>query len=61
MADKLVSDRVAILATHGFEESELASPRQALRDAGASAAVVGSALYEGRFTLADAMAAVDSD
>jgi phosphoribosylformimino-5-aminoimidazole carboxamide ribotide isomerase len=34
---------------------------RALRDAGASAAVVGSALYEGRFTLADAMAAVDSD
>ena len=32
-----------------------------LRDAGASAAVVGSALYEGRFTLDDAMAAIDSD
>jgi phosphoribosylformimino-5-aminoimidazole carboxamide ribotide isomerase len=34
---------------------------RALRDAGASAAVVGSALYEGRFTLDDAMAAIDSD
>lgn len=32
----------------------------ALRDAGASAVVVGSALYEGEFTLAEAMAAVES-
>jgi len=31
----------------------------ALRDAGAAAAVVGSALYEGRFTLADARDALD--
>ncbi|WP_276273522.1 1-(5-phosphoribosyl)-5-[(5-phosphoribosylamino)methylideneamino]imidazole-4-carboxamide isomerase [Haloarcula litorea] len=31
----------------------------ALRDAGAAAAVVGSALYEGAFTLAEAQAAVD--
>jgi phosphoribosylformimino-5-aminoimidazole carboxamide ribotide isomerase len=31
---------------------------RALRDAGASAVVVGSALYEGRFTLAEAMDAV---
>ncbi|MFB6171923.1 MAG: 1-(5-phosphoribosyl)-5-[(5-phosphoribosylamino)methylideneamino]imidazole-4-carboxamide isomerase [Haloarculaceae archaeon] len=30
-----------------------------LRDAGAAAVVVGSALYEGRFTLAEAMAAVE--
>lgn len=34
---------------------------RALRDAGASAAVVGSALYEGRFTLNDAIEAVDTD
>jgi phosphoribosylformimino-5-aminoimidazole carboxamide ribotide isomerase len=33
---------------------------RALRDAGASAVVVGSALYEGRFTLREAMAAVES-
>ncbi|EMA49421.1 MULTISPECIES: 1-(5-phosphoribosyl)-5-[(5-phosphoribosylamino)methylideneamino]imidazole-4-carboxamide isomerase [Halococcus] len=32
---------------------------RALRDAGANAAVVGSALYEGRFTLNDALAAID--
>ena len=32
----------------------------ALRDAGAAAAVVGSALYEGAFTLQDATAALDS-
>jgi phosphoribosylformimino-5-aminoimidazole carboxamide ribotide isomerase len=32
---------------------------RALRDAGAGAVVVGSALYEGAFTLADAQAAVD--
>ncbi|WP_338730128.1 1-(5-phosphoribosyl)-5-[(5-phosphoribosylamino)methylideneamino]imidazole-4-carboxamide isomerase [Haladaptatus sp. DJG-WS-42] len=31
----------------------------ALRDAGADAVVVGSALYEGRFTLADAQAALE--
>jgi len=33
---------------------------RALADAGAAAAVVGSALYEGRFTLAEAQAAVDA-
>ncbi|WP_340098759.1 1-(5-phosphoribosyl)-5-[(5-phosphoribosylamino)methylideneamino]imidazole-4-carboxamide isomerase [Salinibaculum salinum] len=32
---------------------------QALKDAGAAAVVVGSALYEGRFTLAEAQRAVD--
>jgi phosphoribosylformimino-5-aminoimidazole carboxamide ribotide isomerase len=32
---------------------------RALRDAGAAAVVVGTALYEGRFTLHEAMAAVD--
>ncbi|MFB6233645.1 MAG: HisA/HisF-related TIM barrel protein, partial [Haloarculaceae archaeon] len=31
----------------------------ALRDAGAAAVVVGTALYEGEFTLAEAMAAVE--
>jgi phosphoribosylformimino-5-aminoimidazole carboxamide ribotide isomerase len=31
----------------------------ALRDAGAAAVVVGTALYEGNFTLEDAQAAVD--
>ena len=34
---------------------------RALRDAGASAAVVGSALYEGRFTLDDAIEALASN
>ena len=33
---------------------------RALRDAGAAAVVVGTALYEGRFTLAEAQAAVQS-
>jgi len=32
---------------------------RALREAGAAAVVVGTALYEGEFTLQDAMAAVD--
>jgi phosphoribosylformimino-5-aminoimidazole carboxamide ribotide isomerase len=32
---------------------------EALRDAGAAAVVVGTALYEGRFTLHEAMAAVE--
>jgi phosphoribosylformimino-5-aminoimidazole carboxamide ribotide isomerase len=34
---------------------------RALHDAGAAAVVVGTALYEGRFTLPEAMAAVDRD
>lgn len=34
---------------------------RALRDAGADAIVVGSALYEGRFTLGEAIAAADGD
>lgn len=34
---------------------------RALKDAGAAAVVVGSALYEGAFTLADAQRAVDED
>jgi len=33
----------------------------ALRDAGADAVVVGSALYEGRFTLEEALAAIEAD
>jgi phosphoribosylformimino-5-aminoimidazole carboxamide ribotide isomerase len=32
---------------------------RALRGAGAAAVVVGTALYEGRFTLSEAMAAVE--
>lgn len=32
--------RICILATHGFEQSELVVPRDALRDAGASVSVV---------------------
>jgi len=44
MPDELASHHVAILATHGFEESELASPRQALRDAGATVDVVSPEL-----------------
>jgi protease I len=37
---KLDQAKVAILATNGFEQSELESPRDALRDAGASVSVV---------------------
>lgn len=36
----LTGHRVAVLATHGFEQSELLSPRQALQDAGAEVDVV---------------------
>lgn len=36
----LKNKRVAILATHGFEQSELLSPRQALAEAGAETVVV---------------------
>lgn len=37
---QLEGKRVAILATHGFEESELLAPRDALREAGAEVEIV---------------------
>jgi len=40
MADTLSGVRVAILATDGFEQSELLEPRQALDEAGARTEVV---------------------
>jgi len=40
MNNTLIGKRVAILATNGFEQSELEKPRQALEDAGASVAVI---------------------
>lgn len=40
MADKLKGLRVAILATDGFEQSELMKPREALKAAGAQTDVV---------------------
>ncbi len=40
MATELTGVRVAILATDGFEQSELLEPRRALNDAGASTEVV---------------------
>ena len=40
MARNLVGKRVAILATDGFEQSELADPRRALEDAGAATDIV---------------------
>ena len=40
MAKELTGVRVAILATDGFEQSELLEPRRALNDAGASTEVV---------------------
>ncbi len=36
----LAGKRVAILATHGFEQSELLEPREALADAGATVVVI---------------------
>jgi protease I len=41
MAKKLVGKRVAILATDGFEQSELEKPLAALRDEGADVRIVG--------------------
>ncbi|MFP8889820.1 1-(5-phosphoribosyl)-5-[(5-phosphoribosylamino)methylideneamino]imidazole-4-carboxamide isomerase [Natrialbaceae archaeon A-CW2] len=49
---------VPIIASGGVATLE---DVRALRDAGASAVVVGSALYEGRFTLEAAQAAADED
>lgn len=43
MAGELKGKRVAVLATHGFEESELVRPLEALREAGAAAEVVAPA------------------
>jgi protease I len=40
MAKKLSGRRIAILATDGFEQSELADPRRALEDAGAATDIV---------------------
>lgn len=40
MDKQLIGKRVAILATHGFEESELKSPKAALEQAGAEVHVV---------------------
>lgn len=40
MSEQLSETRVAILATNGFEESELAEPRRALQEAGASVDIV---------------------
>jgi protease I len=40
MAGNLTGKRVAILATHGFEQSELAEPKRALEDAGARVDIV---------------------
>ena len=40
MAQQLQGKRVAILATHGFEESELAVPRAALQQAGVEVHIV---------------------
>jgi protease I len=37
---RLSNKKVAILATHGFEESELTSPKQALEEAGAQVDVI---------------------
>ncbi|HEY7666160.1 MAG TPA: protease, partial [Xanthobacteraceae bacterium] len=37
---KMSGKRVAILATHGFEQSELEVPLKKLRDAGATVDVV---------------------
>lgn len=40
MNQSLMNKRVAILATHGYQESELMDPKKALEDAGASTTVV---------------------
>ena len=40
MARGLAGKRVAIVATDGFEQSELAEPQRALEDAGASTDIV---------------------
>jgi protease I len=42
MPGKLEGKKVAILATDGFEQSELLEPRKALREAGAEAVIVSS-------------------
>ena len=40
MSTKLVGIRIAILATHGFEQSELEKPRHALDNAGADTFII---------------------
>ncbi len=40
MSDKLGNKKVAVLVTHGFEESEFSKPVEALKDAGAKVEVI---------------------
>jgi protease I len=56
MAD-LSGFRVAVLATDGFEESELTEPVKALRNAGASVAIVSIKSGEIRHFSVDATGA----
>jgi protease I len=51
MKQQLTGKKVAILATDGFEQSELLEPRQALEEAGAETVVVS--LEEGEITAWD--------
>lgn len=46
MAEKLAGKKVAVLATDGFEQSELTEPLKALKNAGAIAEVVSPKLGE---------------
>ncbi len=43
MNEKLHGKKVAILATNGFEEAELAQPKQALEQAGAEVDIISPA------------------
>ena len=51
MADELKGKTIAFLATNGYEESELKTPWQALRDAGADTKLVS--LEDGEITALD--------
>jgi protease I len=44
--EKLADFRVAVLATDGFQESELKEPVQALKEAGAQATIISLKLGE---------------
>ena len=50
---RAVAKIVSVLASGGVSS---AAQLHALRDAGAEGAIIGTALYEGRLTLADALA-----
>lgn len=61
MSDKLNGVRVAIIAKDGFEESELTSPREAIREAGGEVHVISDEMTIQAFRHLEVAGRVDVD